>query len=207
MTDPSLDGAYALNTLDDTKRLYADWAETYDNDFAVEMDFHLPRLVAEAFVKAGGKGPVLDFGCGTGLVGEHLAHSGISEIDGADLSQEMLDVAKRKGVYRDLVSGNVLDGYQMNGAPYAGVVSSGTFTNGHVGPEAIKILMTLSAPGAQFVLSINKQHFEAAGFALTFETLAEHITGFAQAEIPLYGPKATGPHKDDLGYIVQFRVV
>ena len=205
MEDPSLEGAYALKSVEDTKRLYADWAETYDTGFAVEMDFVLPQRVAEAFIAAGGEGPVLDFGCGTGLVGDHLAPAGIHPIDGADLSEEMLAVAGRKGHYRDLVSGNVLDGYQMAGAPYQGVVSSGTFTNGHVGPEAIGILLDLAKTGALFALSINGKHFEDAGFAQALGDLGDRITELSLPEVRYYGPKATGPHKDDTGFIATFR--
>ncbi len=206
MTDPDLEGAYALTSLEDTKRLYADWAETYDTSFATEMDFTLPQSVAEAFVAAGGAGPVLDFGCGTGLLGAHLARLGIAgPLDGADLSTEMLDVARRKGVYRDLISGNVLDGYQTAGAPYAGIVSSGTFTNGHVGPAAIGILLDLAAPGALFVLSIHGGHFKAAGFAEAFTELDGKITDLSLPEIRFYGKAATGAHKDDTGYLATFR--
>ena len=203
--DLDLDGAYALKSLDDTKRLYAEWAETYDTDFAQEMDFVLPSRVAEQFAAMGGAGPVLDFGCGTGLLGLELAKRDIGPIDGADLSREMLDVARRKTVYRDLTAGNVLDGYQMAGAPYRGIVSSGTFTNGHVGPEAISILLDLAVPNALFALSINGQHFEAAGFASAFEMLAPRIKDLTLPEFRFYGDKASGPHKDDTGYIATFR--
>lgn len=159
MPKPDLDNAYALNTVDDAKRLYDDWAETYDSGFVRDMDFIAPRHVAEAFVAAGGVGPVLDFGAGTGIVGEILARLGVAPIDGADLSREMLAVARRKGVYRDLVAGNVLDGYRLAGAPYAGVISCGTFTHGHVGPEAVPILLDLAAPGALFALTVKCEHF------------------------------------------------
>ncbi|KMW59721.1 hypothetical protein AIOL_004704 [Candidatus Rhodobacter oscarellae] len=205
MSEPSLDGAYALNSLDDTKRLYADWAESYDSDFAGQMDFTLPASVAEAFAAAGGAGPVLDFGCGTGLIGERLTQLGVGPLDGADLSKEMLAVAARKGCYGHLVSGDVLDGYHMPGAPYAGVVSSGTFTNGHVGPEAISILLDLAAPGALFALSVNKQHFEALGFQAALDGLADRIAALELPEVRFYGPNATGAHKDDTGYIATFR--
>ena len=205
MPKPDLKNAYSLKSPEDTKRLYADWAETYDRTFAQDMDFVVPRRVAEAFSDAGGAGPVLDFGCGTGLVGEALAVLGITPLDGADLSVEMLQVARRKGVYRDLVSGNVLDGYCMAGAPYAGVVSSGTFTHGHVGPEAIALLLDLASPGAQFALSINGEHFEAANFGAAFEGLADRITGLDLPVLRFYGERNTGPHKDDSGVIALFR--
>ena len=205
MPKPDLENAYALGSLDDTKRLYAEWAEAYDQNFAEEMDFVLPGEVAKTYAATGAMGPVLDFGCGTGLVGQALSGLGVTQIDGADLSPEMLAVARRKGVYRHLIAGNVLDGYEPPQGPYAGIVSSGTFTNGHVGPEAIDELLRLAAPGAQFALSINGQHFSNAGFGAKFEALSGRIQGLTLPELRFYGPGNTGPHKDDTGVIALFR--
>ena len=43
---------------------------------------------------------ILDLGCGTGLVGEHLYKHGYKNIDGLDCCQELLNIAERKSVYR-----------------------------------------------------------------------------------------------------------
>jgi predicted TPR repeat methyltransferase len=43
---------------------------------------------------------ILDLGCGTGLVGEQLHNLGYQNIHGLDLSQELLNVAHEKGIYR-----------------------------------------------------------------------------------------------------------
>ena len=43
---------------------------------------------------------VLDLGCGSGLVGEQLHKRGYQNIDGLDLSEEFLEEAQKKGVYR-----------------------------------------------------------------------------------------------------------
>lgn len=205
MPKPDLDNAYSLKTPDDSRQLYGDWAETYDETFAEAMDYAAPRIVAQAFVDAGGAGPVLDFGCGTGLVGEHLARAGIGPVDGLDLSPEMLGVARRKGVYRDLIEGNILAGLDLPANSYAGVTCSGTFTHGHVGPDAIDVLLRLAAPRAQFALSINAEHYQAQGFAAKFDALADQIIGLDLPEVRLYGANATGPHKDDTGLIALFR--
>ena len=204
MPKPDLENAYALSSLDDTRKLYADWAETYDKTFIEASDFVQPQRVAEAFVAAGGAGPVLDFGCGTGIMGEMLAGK-VAPVDGADLSPEMLAVAARKSVYRDLIEGNVLDGLTVTDGAYAGVVSSGTFTNGHVGPDALDELLRLAQPGAQFALSINGEHFAREGFAAKFEALAGRITELSLPEIRFYGDQATGAHKDDTGFVALFR--
>lgn len=45
---------------------------------------------------------VLDLGCGTGLVGEHLAKQGFKHIIGLDISEGMLQIASNKGCYESL---------------------------------------------------------------------------------------------------------
>ena len=70
---PNLKSAYALETVEDNRKLYAAWAKDYENDFASEMDYILPNQVAKIFSDMGGAGPVLDVGAGTGLGGLALA--------------------------------------------------------------------------------------------------------------------------------------
>ena len=157
-TPPDLDSAYALQTPDDNRKLYADWAETYDSGFAARMAYRLPALVAGAFV---GEGPVLDVGAGTGLLGQALAARGVGPIDGIDISEPMLEVARGKAVYRDLMLADLTQPLALPFAAYRGVVSSGTFTHGHVGPEAIAALLGIAASGAAFVLSVNRGVYTA----------------------------------------------
>jgi len=45
MTDkkPNLDLAYALETVQDNRNLYAAWAKDYETDFASTIDYILPK--------------------------------------------------------------------------------------------------------------------------------------------------------------------
>ena len=52
---------------------------------------------------------------------------------------------------------------------------------------------------------INGEHFAAAGFQAKFDALGGQITGLELLEIRYYGDKATGPHKDDTGFVALFR--
>ena len=64
---PNLDAAYALQSPSENRLLYAEWAETYDHDFAKNMGYALPIRVADAFaenLKAFQKGRILDVGAG-----------------------------------------------------------------------------------------------------------------------------------------------
>lgn len=54
------------------------------------------------------EGTIIDLGCGTGLIGQALK-SPKNQIIGIDISQNMLDKAAEKGVYKELVKSDILD--------------------------------------------------------------------------------------------------
>lgn len=203
--DPDVDAAYALKTPEDSRRLYAGWAETYDSGFAAENDYILHVETARVFVQAGGTGPVLDVGAGTGLCGAVLADHGVGPIDATDISAAMLEQAMRKDVYRDAIEADLTTGLPVPDGSYAGIISSGTFTTGHVGPDQIDPLLRAARHGALFALSINAHHYKSAGFAAKFAALEPHIHDLTFVDVPIYGPRATGPHKDDRALVAVFR--
>lgn len=197
-TEPGLAAAYALSGPGDARRLYAGWAETYDADFARRTGYRPARRVAELFAAAGGTGPVLDAGCGTGLVGEALPEGLV--IDGVDLSPEMLAVAGRKGRYRALVSADLTEPLPFETASFRGVVSAGTFTHGHVGPEALAELVRVLSPGGLMVLSVRPDHAVATGFDPVIEGFVDGgaIAPPATLEEPIYeGPEPPEGHAGD----------
>lgn len=207
MTDvPDLKDAYALQSPDAVKELYRDWAESYDIGFGINQGYQIPREVALAFVAAGGTGPVLDVGAGTGLVGEQLRSFGVRDIDGVDLSAEMLGIAASKGHYRNLIEADVTQ--PLPDAPrFMGIVSAGTFTLGHVGPEGVIALMASASPGALFVISVNAQHFESAGFAAMLDDLATQITDVTFKDIRIYDDRADADYRNDMARLLIFRTI
>lgn len=202
---PTLTAAYALKTPQDNLRLYADWAGTYDQSFAQSMDYQLPAHVAHLFADLGGEGPVLDVGAGTGLLAEALRARSSAVIDALDLSADMLAVAGGKGLYRKLIEADLTKALPILPDSYGGVVSSGTFTHGHVGPDALDKLIAVARPGALFVLSVNAEHFEARGFAAKFEALADKITDYDIRTVSIYGAKAEAAHTNAKGHLAVFR--
>jgi SAM-dependent methyltransferase len=84
---------------------YAEWARTYEQTVQDEMDLRLLeglRTVDWARPRC-----VLDLACGTGRVGAWLRRRCPADIDGVDLTPEMLEAARNKGVYRALHVGDV----------------------------------------------------------------------------------------------------
>ena len=205
--NPDLQSAYALDTPEGAKQLYADWAASYDQNFAAQQDYLLPEITARCFVDASGRGPVLDIGAGTGLCGFWLTQLGIRTIDATDISPDMLDQALRKDIYRDAIEADLMQGVPMPRDSYAGFVSSGTFTHGHVGPDAIPLLLRIARRDALFSLSINAQHYHDRGFAAMFDRLQSNgqIHNLTLPEHRIYGDRATGTHRDDTALIALFR--
>ena len=209
-TDTKLDAAYALKTPEDNKRLYAAWADDYESDFVAEAHYDLPAHVVDGYV-SGVKGPaekqalILDVGAGTGLVGALLAEAGFELMDGLDISAEMLGVARQKGCYRHLYEADMTQKLsQIPDGCYGGIVSAGTFTNGHVGPDALDELLRVSQPGAFFALSINAEHWHSKAFQVKFERLAAQISAFRLEEARVYGEAASGAHRNDICYLALF---
>ena len=164
--DIDLEDAYGLKSPEDSVRLYQEWARTYDDDFARSLGYVYPAKVAAAFSKVAlaEDVPILDAGCGTGLVGEMLKDVTIGPVDGLDISPEMLEVASEKQAYRNLVVGNLLEIMNIPDNAYGAVVSAGTFTFGHVGPEGLNELVRVARPGGLFVIGVSAGHFAAADF-------------------------------------------
>lgn len=203
---PDLNAAYALQTPEDNRQLYKEWAETYDDGYATDMDYQLPRMVGLIFCEAfKGGGPVLDVGAGTGLLAQSIPIRAMIDIDGLDISPDMLAVASQKGLYRKTIEADLTRPLDIADESYGAVVSSGTFTHGHIGPDALDELLRIARPGAAFVLAINSEHFVARGFAAKFVELEPDIEGLQHHDVNIYGASAKADHKDDLASIAVFK--
>jgi len=203
---PDLAAAYALQTPQDSVDLYRKWATTYDEDFAKANDYRNPQLIAELFATGSDDDtPVLDVGAGTGLVGGALSEHGVMPIDALDISTEMLDVAMSKGYYRNRIHADLTGSIDVDSGVYGGIISVGTFTHGHVGPEAIDELLRVARDGALFALGVNAKVFESAGFAAKFTALKDLIRDFRLVETQGYGGKADAELQKTRSIVALFR--
>jgi SAM-dependent methyltransferase len=201
-----LEEAYEINGPEDARRMYGDWAETYDQSFGEAWGYIAPREIA-GILKAemDPAGVVLDIGAGTGLVAEHLR--GLT-VDALDITPEMLKIARTKGLYRTLRLGDLTKALDIPDASYDAVISCGTFTHGHVGPECLPELLRITRPGALFVCGTIAPVLDGARFgsALARLVAAGRITPVIFHDIPIY-EGAEHPHKDDRGLVMVFRRV
>lgn len=208
--EQGLKGALGLTGPEACLAYYRDWAASYDQGFATEMQYLLPAHVAAAFLGAQGQGPVLDVGAGTGLLAAALRQMGFKDpIDAVDFSSAMLERAAEKRIYDGLFQTDITQPLALT-RRYGGIVSSGTFTAGHVGPAALPHLLAVARPQAQFALSINRRVWTLAGFDDALDALGaqKRITDLQLIEVEVYGEAAAridADHAADRALIALFR--
>ncbi len=204
-----LENAYLLETPNDNIAYYGRLADSYDTEFASSLGYALPKIIADRFATLHTErdNPVIDIGCGTGLIGEQLTIPGLV-LDGLDISQAMLDIAKQKQCYRNLFTADLTKPLKFDMAQYAVVLSSGTFTHGHLGPDALLRVLDKASDNTLFVLSINKEHHRQLGFDLAINELMKEkrIRDLETDESHIY-TEIDHDHGNDQGVIVSFRKV
>ena len=210
-----LSEAYSVQSPDDNRALYAKWADTYESEFTVPRRYTGPRTAAEVLCEGlSGSGPVLDAGCGTGLAGEHLRDLGVAVVDGVDISPEMLAKARSKTaadgkpVYRDIAEVDLTGPIDIAGDTYAGIVSTGTFTHGHVGPDGLDELLRIACPGARCVIGVHSSIFESDGFKNRFERFeAEGVISGLEIQLRPSYEDADGSDPNQMIYLAVFTVI
>jgi predicted TPR repeat methyltransferase len=209
--------AYSVETPDDNRALYQGWAPTYESGFIQYMGYVYHRTVADLFVAHRGndEGRVADIGCGTGVVGEELRRRKIAHVDGIDISPAMLEQAMVKTtsdgepIFDELIAADLNEALPIEDDRYSGVVSAGTFTHGHVGPDAFDELLRVAAPGALFALGINAEHFANRGFRTKFDELVQQgtISDPDLIDVAIYEDSTDPEHANDRALIAIFRSV
>ena len=196
--DDLLAAAYALDSPAANRTLYARWADTYDSGFVVDRGYEYHEQVAQVFAAralglAGPADVVVDLGCGTGLAGQALRQHRDIAIDGVDISPDMLRRAAGKRhddipVYRRLVEADLTRPLDIPDDTYAGAISAGTFTHGHVGPDALSEIVRIVRSGGSAAIGINAAHFVAAGFESALEQLTRQgrVADLQLIDVPIY---------------------
>ena len=218
-SDPiiNLEDAYALQTPEDNLALYRKWASTYDSDFAQRNKYVYPKSIAAICanqVNTTSQLSILDIGCGTGIVGTCLSELlPASTIDGVDISPEMLHVASTKSrvdskpVYDQLFEADLTKPISFTNTKYDVAISAGTFTHGHLGPDALINILGGVRSGGRMVVGINKEHYRVNGFetALQEATARKLISAPTFIEVQIYDEGS--PHYGDLALVTTFLVL
>jgi len=152
--------------LDELEIIYKNWAIDYEHD-VINLAGYVGHLITSSLLLTYLKNinaKVLDAGCGTGLVGEILHKNNFNNIEGVDFSQEMLNVANQKKIYQSLKLVDLTKELDYEDNCFDAIVCAGTFTCGHVGPEALKEMVRITKEGGYICFTVRKQEWEASPY-------------------------------------------
>lgn len=164
MTDTFLDKAYGARSTAAVRKLYDNWAESYEAELGGN-GYATPGRCAEALAQFSKdqSAPVLDFGCGTGLSGLALKLAGFETLDGMDLSADMLAQANDKGLYRKLIHIEAGEAFTHNPGDYAAIAAIGVIGAGAAPISVFDQLMHGLGSGGLLVFSFNDRALEDPG--------------------------------------------
>ena len=186
--------ARAITGSEEARSVYADWADTYDHDVFATLKVTGSDKIADLLhhhVADAESTCVLDAGCGTGAVADSLQSLGFKLIDGIDLSPEMLQVARAKKLYRNLLEANLNEQFILPESPYSAIISAGTFTTGHVGAKGFRNLFSHLQPGGLMACVVAIPVWDDDQFAsLVSELPVDVLSNRVDATIPNGEPDA-----------------
>ncbi len=191
--DGHLGAVYAARSTDEVAAGYDAWADSYEDEMR-RAGYRHPAIGVALLARhlERGAAPVLDAGCGTGLAGEWLGLLGWPRVEGLDISEGMLARARAKGVYAGFTRAALGTPLPWADGHFAGVISTGVFTTGHVGPEGLPELIRITRHGGVLVLTVKLPLWQE-GFEAALRGAAGRLVEVTEPYISMPGDPATVP--------------
>lgn len=141
--------------------LFNAYAPDFDSALLERLGYTTPRALAALArrLRPGEPAPLfaraLDLGCGTGLAGEAL-RADVAWLEGVDLADGMLEVAREKRVYDSLQQADILAALMDEGEVYDLIAAADVFV--YVGDlsRIVKTAAARLAPDGLFVFSVER---------------------------------------------------
>ena len=163
---------YGSTSNNELEERYDQWAAEYDKDLDEVFAWSAPQTGADVLARlVSSSAAILDAGAGTGLAGKCLADAGFTNLAAMDLSQGMLEEARKKNVYNSFHQMTLGETLGFETGQFDAVISIGVFTLGHAPINSFDELVRVTKPGGYIVFSLRTDMVED-GYQDYFDKLA-----------------------------------
>jgi predicted TPR repeat methyltransferase len=151
------------------RELFDGYAEKFDQHLVQELEYKTPELLNQFVRKALADDrtglDVLDLGCGTGL-GGMVFRDIARRLVGVDLSPKMVNKAKKRNIYDELMVGDVLAPVSAPGATFDLIIAVDVFI--YIGDlsRVFAAAKTALRPGGLFAFSTEAEDNDNGAFVL-----------------------------------------
>ena len=163
------------------ENLFDKYAEKFDDSLVNKLEYRMPKLISDLTKNLHGEGSmgsVLDLGCGTGLLGLEIKKS-CSNLEGIDLSNEMLVQARKRNVYEKLRHVDIVEYLSETKLDFDYFMSTDVFI--YVGDlyDVFRLIKSQNKRSGRLVFST--EHTELDGFHLEKSGRYSHSKGYIES--------------------------
>ena len=146
--------------------LFDNYASKFDNSLVGNLKYKVPKVISELILKKNSGsllGSVLDLGCGTGLIGLEIKQF-CSSLEGLDLSNLMVQEARKKNVYDKLTHRDIVDYLSTENLNFDYFIATDVFI--YIGDlsDIFQLVKSRNKSGGKLVFST--EHTNTDGFVL-----------------------------------------
>jgi len=142
--------------------IYSQWAKTYDEDLNEDSDYVAPQWCLKLLEKYVPSKDVrlLDAGSGTGLFGQLLHQRGYRNVVGIDVSEGMLEEARKKNVYAEVHQKILGEPLGFLNDSFDAAISVGVFSPGQGPSSAFDELIRITKLGGYIMFTLRSSFYD-----------------------------------------------
>jgi len=143
---------------DYVRTLFDSYADRFESHL-IKLGYRIPGLIRRYvidFASVANIGPVLDLGCGTGLVALALSDLMLGPVTGIDLSPRMLDQARSRELYATLREARLPDALRDEKGAWRLILAADVMCYFGALDEMFDAVRARLRPGGRFVFSVEE---------------------------------------------------
>ena len=178
--------------------LFDNYAANFESSLVDKLKYKIPRAIAEMIIKDSKSdllGSIVDLGCGTGLFGMEIKQF-CNHLEGIDLSEKMLDEAKKKDIYNKLIKEDILVYLSKSSLNFDYFVSTDVFI--YIGDlsDIFKFIKSRNKTRGKLVFST--EDYDGDGFFLERSGRYSHSKKYIESLCKKFGYKLRHFETQDL---------